>query len=217
MKNKLYWRYAASCCLLIFTFLGYIVKFYPAQLVFIDQPLTNLLRGHLTASKTSYFLWITKFGNPITIALISILMLLIFWQKKYYAEIVWLSLNVLLIAGVGNLLLKQSFGRPRPALEHLVHETSFSFPSGHALGSLLCYGTILLLLPRLIDQPKLTRIFQILLGFLILNIGFSRIYAGVHYPTDIIGGFLLGSAWLGFSYPYYLETRTKLIFQKKQK
>jgi len=216
MKNKLYWRYTASCFLLLFTFLGYMVKFYPEQLSFIDQPVTQLIRGQLTETKSAYFLWITKFGNPISIVLVTIAVALLLFRKKYYIEMLWLGVNTALIAGVGNIFLKQAFARPRPALEHLVHETSFSFPSAHALGSTLCYGTILLLLPRLIDNKKILRLVQVLLGLLILNIGLSRVYAGVHYPTDILGGFLLGAAWLGFTYPYYIETRTKLIFQKKQ-
>lgn len=151
----------------------------------------------------------------IIILAIVVIALFIFW--KYYAEALWLFINTALIAGVGNSLLKLFFMRQRPTLEHLVTEHTYSFPSGHAVGSTLFYGTILLILPIFIKNKTVRLCVQILLGIGIFMIGVSRIYLGVHFPSDILGGFCLGLAWLLLSYPIYLEKRFVWRFQSKQR
>jgi undecaprenyl-diphosphatase len=94
---------------------------------------------------------------------------------------------------VAELLLwafKISFRRHRPdAFFGLPLPASYSFPSGHSLLSMCCYGT----LSSLASGRRLVRIGA---AVLVLAIGISRAYLGVHYPTDVIGGFLLGAAWL---------------------
>lgn len=95
--------------------------------------------------------------------------------------------------GVAELLLwafKISFRRQRPdAFFGLPLPVSYSFPSGHSLLSMCCYGT----LASLVSSRRRVRIAA---AVLVLAIGISRAYLGVHYPTDVIGGFLLGAAWL---------------------
>lgn len=79
------------------------------------------------------------------------------------------------------------------------------------------YGTILLILPIFIKNKTVRLCVQILLGIEIFMIGVSRIYLGVHFPSDILGGFCLGLAWLLLSYPIYLEKRFVWRFQSKQR
>ncbi|KPG70310.1 MULTISPECIES: phosphatase PAP2 family protein [unclassified Enterococcus] len=215
MQKKLYYQYAGSCFLLLFVFLGYIVKFYPSWLNPFDESLTRVIRSGYPLM-TPFFLWVTKFANPVTIILLFLVVLVVFLINKYYAEALWLSLGTIGIAGLFNPLIKLVFLRERPTLEHLVVETSSSFPSGHSTGSMVFYGTLLLLVPILFKQPFWQWCLRILLGLLILLIGISRIYVGVHFPSDVLGGFCVGLSWLLLTYPYYLQKRFVWRFTRKQ-
>lgn len=202
--SKLYWSYAASICLLLFAVIAYFVVSNESVLSAIDQPIQQLLRGTLTPEKTIFFKYFTKFGNTATIAFLFIISFLVLYIKlKDKVASYWLAINTVLISGIGNLSLKYLFNRPRPSVEHLVAAKHASFPSGHAMGSMLFYGTLILLAYKYIDHKSMRLVIQITLGIIILLIGASRIYLGVHYPTDILGGYLLGGAWLMFSYPYF--------------
>lgn len=215
-SKNLYWHFAASCCLVLFVILGYIVKFYETTLQFIDQPISDLIRAHMTEGKTAFYIAITQLGSGTVIAGLVFLVVLFCLYRKYFSEALWVLINAALIAGIGNYLIKFVFERQRPSVTHLVTETHFSFPSGHAMGSMLFYGTLILILPAVIKNQRWRIGVQIALGLLILLIGISRIYVGVHYPSDILGGYLLGAAWLVGTYPTFQKRRFIWRFQGKQ-
>lgn len=215
-KNKLYYQFAGSCFLLFFTFLGYTVKFYPQWLKPFDTWVIEQI-GSLRPQLTSFFLWITQFANPLTVVLLSLALLFVLLYGKQYAEVIWLSGGVIGIAGVLNPLLKLFFNRTRPSiLAPLITEHSLSFPSGHATASMVLYGSLFFLLPLFIDSKFLQYALRSLLVLIILSIGVSRIYLGVHFPTDIIGGFSLSLSWLLLTFPIYQEKRFIWRFQNKQ-
>ncbi|MCD1024903.1 phosphatase PAP2 family protein [Enterococcus sp. SMC-9] len=216
MKHKLYYQFAGSCSLLLFVFLGYVVKFYRQWLTGFDNFITSILRsGYPTWN--SFFIWITKFANPATIVILALAFLFLFYRGKYYAEALWLFINVGLVSGIVNPLIKLVFQRERPTLEHLVSEHSFSFPSGHACASMILYGTLIFILPGLLKNKQILLGLQIMLGILIVLIGTSRIYLGVHFPSDIIGGYSLALGWLCLTYPYFSEKRFAWRFKNQQK
>lgn len=215
-KKKLYYQFAGSCFLVIFMFLGYVVRFYPNWISGFDQTLTQIIRTPYPNLNT-FFIWYTKFANPMTIAILTLAFVVILFQGKYYAETLWLSVNTVVFAGIGNAAIKLLFMRSRPSLDHLVTETSYSFPSGHSTGSVLFYGTLILLLPQFIKNRKLCLPLQIILGVGIFFIGISRVYLGVHFPSDVLAGFCFGLAWLLMGYPIYLEKRFVWRFKNKQK
>lgn len=215
LKYKLYYQFSASIALLLFVFLGYTVKFYPALLLPFDQKVAGFIEKWHTPATDAFFNWITKFGNVATIALIVFVLFVMLFQKNYKIEAVWLFINTALIAGAGNFLVKLVFNRERPSLNQMIEVNHSSFPSGHSMGSILLYGTLFFYLSFLVNKPILKRILQAILIALPLLIGISRIYLGVHYPSDIIGGFLLGLAWLLFSYPIYEKESFVYQFQKK--
>ncbi|WP_326717089.1 phosphatase PAP2 family protein [Vagococcus jeotgali] len=203
-KTKLYWYYAASICLLLFAMIAYFVVSNVGVLAGLDDPIIHLIRGNLTPEKTTIFKYFTKFGNTSTIVLLTALVAgLLYVKAKDKVASYWLLINIILIQGAGNFTLKKIFDRPRPDVEHLVTAYNNSFPSGHAMGSMLFYGTLIFLAHRYIQNKGLRLTIQILFGILILLVGTSRIYLGVHYPSDILGGYLLGAAWLCFSYPFF--------------
>lgn len=93
-------------------------------------------------------------------------------------------------------LLKSLFARERPeVVPHLVEVHSLSFPSGHSMNSAIVYLTLAVMLSRSFEERR-TRIFVIgVAALLVLTIGFTRLYLGVHYPTDVLGGWTVGATW----------------------
>src|SRR5262249_39213798 len=107
---------------------------------------------------------------------------------------------VTLVASLGGTLLgfglKELFGRERPTVvPHLAHVTSLSFPSGHSMQSAVIYLTLGVMLARTTTIRRVRAYFVSLALLLSLLIGLTRIYLGVHYPTDVTAGWLIGFAW----------------------
>jgi membrane-associated phospholipid phosphatase len=142
-----------------------------------------------------FMLMITRLGNAeIVVPIFTItLMLLLFKRRNTEA-------GCFAIACLGSVILnnglKLVFKQPRPHLwpQPIIIEITYSFPSGHALGSMVLYGMIAYLSARFF--PQFCRPIYILAAILIGLIGFSRLYLGVHWPTDIIGGYSIGLLWL---------------------
>ncbi|VTS18969.1 PAP2 superfamily protein [Streptococcus pseudoporcinus] len=216
MKTKQTYLLRSSFAFLIFVMLGYTVQFYPYSLVVFDDRVQNAIRGSLPDQLTSVFRAITYMGNVSTQVLVVALLTILFLIKKWKTEALFQLTNGLL-AGLLVTGFKFVYQRARPSLEHIVYAGGYSFPSGHAMGAMMIYGALMvILLGRF--QKKSTKILVILtFSTLILLIGLSRIYLGVHYPTDVIGGFVLGYGILNLLYPYYKEKRFEWRFQSKQK
>jgi undecaprenyl-diphosphatase len=138
---------------------------------------------------------VTSLGSIIVLAMITLAAVgYLFLARKHVAA--WLML-IAVFGGIAlNDLLKASFARPRPDFAtHAVRVFTASFPSGHAALSAITYLTLGALLAR--SQPSLTMgiYFISVAVFLTVLIGISRIYLGVHYPTDVLGGWCIGTAW----------------------
>jgi undecaprenyl-diphosphatase len=109
-----------------------------------------------------------------------------------------------------NAFLKATFARPRPdPLLHLTEVNSMSFPSGHAMDSAIIYLTMAALLARFVEPRLLKLYFLGLAAVLTFLIGISRIYLGVHYPSDVLAGWVAGLAWgtLCWTVASYLQRR----------
>ena len=141
---------------------------------------------------TSIFKIITNLGGAYCLIFISILCAIFVKNKKIaFAIPINLMLSTLL-----NLLLKNIVERPRPIGYRLIDETGYSFPSGHSMISAAFYGLIIYFIWKNVKNTKLKYISCILLSLVILLIGISRIYLGVHYASDVIGGFTISIAYL---------------------
>jgi undecaprenyl-diphosphatase len=143
---------------------------------------------------TQFFIVISFLGKPSLLLLINfIFSLFLFINKKISTAIVFLIIGN--GAAAFNLFLKSSLARDRPELWDRIIEVKYlSFPSGHAMGSIVIYG---LMGYYLMTQFKPWRgLILSLTSILILLIGLSRLYLGVHWPTDIIAGYMMGSLWL---------------------
>lgn len=141
---------------------------------------------------------ITSFGGMTAIAILCVLAL---WALRHSHR--WHFAAGLLASVVGGIgfgyLLKHTIQRARPPLfMHAVVENDFSFPSMHAIAAMTMYGFLIFLAYRLFPRRSAILV-SILLALLIGAIGFSRLYLGVHYPTDIIAGYIIGGLflWIG--------------------
>ncbi|BBM16830.1 phosphatase PAP2 family protein [Enterococcus avium] len=207
MKNKPIYQLIGSFTLLFFAALCYIIRFYPETLAGFDRGIIHAVH-QLYPQMNGYFLWVTKFANPITVVLLSFVFVGLFYFNKQKITALWLALSMALVSGAGNHLLKIFFQRARPTiLPHMVTEHSFSFPSGHSTASTLLFGTLIFVMGLFFKEKKPRLIAQIVVGLLIVSIVISRIYLGVHYPSDVLSGMLFGSSWLFFTYPYYKQKK----------
>ncbi|MCY7210445.1 phosphatase PAP2 family protein [Streptococcus sp. IsoGale021] len=216
MKNKQTFLTKGSFALLLFVILGYVVKFHSGQLKGIDNLLQTTLRGNLPHALTVFFSSLTSLINTPVVVTWVVVLVGLFLYKKWWSEAILLAGN-LALTGILVALLKNVYQRPRPTLQHLVEEGGFSFPSGHALASTLIFGTLLIIVSQRVQTVQTKRLLQGLLITMILLIAMSRVYLGVHYPTDVLGSLLLGVGILYIEFPYYDKVRFQWRFAGKQK
>lgn len=135
---------------------------------------------------------ITWCGSAICLILISFLAFFIFKNKKT-SIFVWINLISITIL---NQALKFILHRPRPTDFRIIEESGYSFPSGHSMASMAFYGFLIYLIYKKINNKYLKWGLICFLSILILFIGISRIYLGVHYTSDVLAGFLISVAYL---------------------
>lgn len=182
-------------CLLFSLILSLAVVDNDNALTRFDHDAVNTLHEHTTPTGIDLFKIVTWFGSPALwiVSLGSGAYLI--WRTRW-ADL----LTEIVVIGGGklvNILLKDLFNRPRPVWNGVfATESTPAFPSGHAMMSLLTYGFLVFLLWRAVHhRPARVALIggtAVLVGL----IGFSRVYLGVHYPTDVIGGYVMGGAWL---------------------
>jgi undecaprenyl-diphosphatase len=165
----------------------------------VDDAVLLWLNAHASPGLTEIALEITSLGSSAVVWLTVLIASAFLWAARHHYSV--LMLWVAMVGGtVINLTLKGLFGRPRPHLfawrTQLVGHSSF--PSGHALTSVVLYATLAYLLARMGGTRALRRLTLAAALLLILLIGLSRLYLGVHYPSDVLAGFLVGLAWSTF-------------------
>lgn len=152
--------------------------------------------------------FITNFGGAIFIAVVAIFLAIIIKNKKIGISI---FANLVIITGV-NQLLKRILQRPRPTEYRIIQETGYSFPSGHSMISMAFYGYLIYLIYKHVKNKYIKWISISLLSILICLIGISRIYLGVHYTSDVLGGFLISISYLVI----YISAVNKFLMEDKK-
>lgn len=177
--------------LVIFSLILYDV--FKKEIIFYDYLAHNFLVKILRNDILTIIMkFITNLGSGLVLVLISLTIFVIVKDKRKGISVI---INLLLITVI-NLLLKIIIQRPRPDGFNIIIETGYSFPSGHSMMSTAFYGFLIYLLYKNIKNKVLKNIICITLFVIILLIGISRIYLGVHYASDVIGGFLSSIAYL---------------------
>lgn len=136
--------------------------------------------------------FITNFGGAIWLITISIILFILIKNKRIGIAI----LSNLGIVTILNQLLKRILQRPRPEEFRIINENGYSFPSGHSMVSMAFYGFLIYLIYKNVKNKHLKWSLITILGLLIISIGISRIYLGVHYTSDVLAGFLIAISYL---------------------
>ena len=136
--------------------------------------------------------FITNFGGTIFLITLTIVLLVLIKNKKIGISI----FSNLVIVTILNQLLKAILQRPRPTEYRIIEETGYSFPSGHSMVSMAFYGYLIYLIYKYVKNKYIKWISIVLLSILVCSIGISRIYLGVHYTSDVLGGFLISMSYL---------------------
>ena len=135
---------------------------------------------------------ITNFGGAIILIVVTIALFISIKNKKIRLSI----FSNLVIITILNQLLKRILQRPRPTEYRIIEETGYSFPSGHSMISMAFYGYLIYLIYKYVKNKYIKWISIVLLSILICAVGISRIYLGVHYTSDVLGGFLISISYL---------------------
>lgn len=158
----------------------------------IDNKIYELIIKMLSPNMTAIMTFISFLGSAIALITLSIGFIFLIKNKKYPKFII---LNLALVFVI-NRILKLIIARPRPERLQLVFEKGYSFPSGHSMVAFGFYGFLIYLIYKNIENKKIKYPLVAFLALLILFIGISRIYLGVHYVTDVIGGFIFAFLYL---------------------
>lgn len=157
-----------------------------------DSTIFNYIASFRGNTLTVILKNITEFGNWKVISVIGIVLIIALKKKEKIAILINSTIPI-----ITNLIIKNIVRRPRPLEDlRLVEEDGFSFPSGHAISTITFYGFLIYLVLKNVKNKVLKIILTIILSVLILCIGISRIYLGVHYASDILAGLVLGVCFL---------------------
>lgn len=204
MMNKRY--IIIFLCLILFLIIGlYVIKIDGNV---IDSSFYNFIISFKSKHTTLFFKGVTFLSSVLFMVVVSILLLLVKKIKYRKLMLINIILDVIL-----NTCLKYIFRRERPRDIMMVIENGFSFPSGHTMLATIFYGFIIYLIYKSDKSRKFKYVSIILLSLLILLIGISRIYLGVHYTTDVLGGYLISISYL-MIFIYYIEKKNLLVKMK---
>lgn len=153
---------------------------------YIDDNIYNVIRKCSSSGFDTFFISVTYLGNTLTICGIVLIFLVIY--RNRYGILLTVSTG---ISVVSNLIIKSIIKRSRPDHVRLIVQGGYSFPSGHSMISIAVYGFLLYFSYRFIKNRYFKIIVCMLLFLIIILIGISRIYVGVHYPTDVLAGYCL--------------------------
>jgi undecaprenyl-diphosphatase len=195
-----YLLFGALFCALATAGFGWLARgIFADRFVQLDNGVITWLHSRWSPASDQAMLLLTTLGAPeILIPLIILIAGTLLYLRR------WIDALGLVLAGGGagliNQLLKSDFQRTRPDLfQGPLHLTSYSFPSGHSMGSIAVYGMLAFLAIRLLKHRLSKIAVGVVAALLILGVGLSRVYFGVHYPTDVLGGFIAGAIWLVIS------------------
>ena len=162
----------------------------------VDEAILHAVAGIRTFWLSRAMTDITSLGSMTLISLITATAFALLWvianDRNGAARIVTAAAGAEFLVEI----FKRIVARPRPEiLPHLVEITGFSLPSGHAMVSAATYGTLSAIACGYVQKQKARRTIQIVCWTVAVLIAISRVYLGVHYPSDVVAGFLVGIAW----------------------
>lgn len=178
--------------LICFAYLAYMISTH--DVLAFDTAIREWAYSQRNPLRNNILIGITYMGNWQTIVALGLVLLA--WPATRKP----VGLPFAITAASSTIIYKVAksiFQRPRPDLSvRIIEESGFSFPSGHSMNCLVIYGILIYLIRRYCRNRQAANVLTVILTLLILAIGCSRVYVGVHFPTDILGGWSLGIAVL---------------------
>lgn len=154
-----------------------------------DDNIYNLIISQRNNFLDNFFIFITKFANTnIVLCLIIVLLLKLDKENRTI-----LGIETFIVVTL-NIVIKNIIKRPRPSHLRLIIQRGYSYPSAHAMLSIAIYGFLIYYLNKKITNNYLKIAMTMILSILIISIGISRIYVGVHHPSDVLSGYILSLA-----------------------
>lgn len=191
MKRKLHIYEMISMGVLALLFCIIAWRVCAGGVIEMDNYIRGMVRGLQTEESLSFFSYFTKAGSGIGITSTVIISMIVFWKKRYFTAFIIYPIAVINTHFI-NQLLKVMIERERPSLNDAVDAVGYSFPSGHAMLSIVTYGFIAYMAVTHIKSRAGKFVIITAAVVWITSIGLSRIILNVHYPTDVIAGFCAG-------------------------
>ena len=196
--NKNNFKILITVVILTFLFLS---QSYSNLLKTFDLKIIGLIQSLENKYLTVFYQMITNIADTYQSIVITVLLVIFLYTKKYNREALFLAITMS-ICGIAIPLLKNIFRRERPNFYRLIEISEYSFPSGHTTAATTMYLTLAII--DLSNMNKLNKYFVFGIAALgIIIIGTSRIYLGVHYPTDVMAGICLGISIVSIVYILY--------------
>lgn len=189
---KKYWNLIViTICVL--SFIGILIDVINNDTIERDIISYNFIATHfMSDNMTTIALSITNLGGTTFVILLAIILAILIKNKKIS---LFILLN-LVISTILNILLKNILQRPRPTEYRIIEESGYSFPSGHSMIGMAFYGFLIYLIYENIENKYIRWTLIVFLALVIISIGISRVYLGVHYLSDVLAGFLISIIYL---------------------
>lgn len=210
------YNYLFIVSILSLTLFTVLANTYDSNVIeYLDIQGIKRIQSFEQANITFVMKFFSYIGDTLRVILISVMILFVLFKVFHQRKELILFLVVLIGSTILNVLLKNYFHRERPNLVRMIIEDGYSFPSGHTMAALSLYGIISFLMWRHIPQQSGRILFICISAFFILGIGLSRIYLGAHYPSDVLGAYLISGSWLTFTIWGFINVKERSFRQKR--
>lgn len=189
IKKNAPWLILLICMVIFFAIIEDILE---NEIWRFDDNIYQAISSLISNPVTKIAIFITNLGGAIGVLTTTIVACIFLKQKKYKLYIMFNLVTITIL----NQMTKWIVQRPRPIEHRIINQFGYSFPSGHSMVSMAFYGFFIFLIYKNIENKPIKWVLCTSLSFLILLIGISRIYLGVHYTSDVIGGFCLSISYL---------------------
>ncbi|WP_366293957.1 phosphatase PAP2 family protein [Paenibacillus sp. AN1007] len=185
---------AAALCL--FAFISTALSISDNQIHRFDAVLIDRIQGMESPGMTQFMQFFTWIGSELQVVVITVIVMFVLYAfLRHRSELLFLA-SVLAGSTLLNTVIKLVFQRARPTINRIIEVSGYSFPSGHSMAAFSLYGGLAFLIWKHIPSFAGRVCMIAASAAFILMIGISRIYLGVHYPSDIVGGYFLSGCWL---------------------
>lgn len=190
-----------AVCALVFSLIALWVS--DQQVRYFDLRIITVVQQLESPAMTRFMEFFTTIGSEVPVIIILVIAMFVLYRVLGHRR----ELLFLAIAVVGSVLLntvlKILFRRERPEINRIIEANGYSFPSGHSMTAFTMYVALTFLIWKHVPSRLGRILFVAVSTLLIVTIGISRIYLGVHYPSDVIGGFFMSGSWMAACIWFY--------------